>query len=763
MTITGTKLDFVSLPLAKTENIIDLHKEHFVKVVSDEYNYHNVGNYLSYETFLLAQQNKLEYNKPLLNGEYIVELTNKLPELKYYQTMYVLILKMFDGMSFGSNIKVNGLTFQNFDMFKDYINTIITDEALLNNSLLDNVVIDITEKVKDTTDWFIRNHPDRENLIANPVKKYQKGMKLTRFFMSVLELFNKKDKEAERAVGRFRINPDDKVKIYMSAYLPSVIQSGAIGHSCLSEGGVNEHSTFMITGYQNVLVVHDNDFAFRAFLALDHKKKYFTLAHTYPRENFFLQLMVYEYLQAEGYKAVRNYFRFPEYMDMGISDQFQAESIDSEDDENKHNKDAYFTFSKSLFTFHGNSSVNQGRIAHLYGCDGCDKSSVSPDFLNDSGYCESCQDNDEDYGNCESCDERHHNDYLHYDEENEAYYCEGCRDRIEEEREEAKREEEEREQAQAEEAEEADGEENGTSADTNVEEIRFTDIELVKKVLSSIDLEVGNNLVKKHKADDFYAGMSLIKRLPNIITNQDVALLATQRSKISNFREFTIFTTLMEAIGINWSDNTTASKYNPVKRATVRYPYYMVLGYEGSAGSQSMQRLMYNQTGTSDGTGSDNLERVNSEIYLRYFYLAKNRLQLIKDGANLYQGALTNATDLSVDEKLSVVQKSFSYADFYKIMKFEKTGRVTFKDAAAYDVFMFIAHQVGFMFNTKVPLWGRAFETSPQGFAENYYYEFNNKGFVSTHVVADGAFPADVLVLTKEMMYNFLKFGAVAF
>jgi hypothetical protein len=257
--------------------------------------------------------------------------------------------------------------------------------------------------------------------------------------------------------------------------------------------------------------------------------------------------------------------------------------------------------------------------------------------------------------------------------------------------------------------------------------------------------------------------MSLIKRLPNIITNQDVALLATQRSKISNFREFTIFTTLMEAIGINWSDNTTASKYNPVKRATVRYPYYMVLGYEGSVGSQSMQRLMYNQTGTSDGTGSDNLERVNSEIYLRYFYLAKNRLQLIKDGANLYQGALTNATDLSVDEKLSVVQKSFSYADFYKIMKFEKTGRVTFKDAAAYDVFMFIAHQVGFMFNTKVPLWGRAFETSPQGFAENYYYEFNNKGFVSTHVVADGAFPADVLVLTKEMMYNFLKFGAVAF
>jgi hypothetical protein len=212
----------------------------------------------------------------------------------------------------------------------------------------------------------------------------------------------------------------------------------------------------------------------------------------------------------------------------------------------------------------------------------------------------------------------------------------------------------------------------------------------------------------------------------------------------------------MEAIGINWSDNTIASKYNPTKTST-RYPYYMVLS---GGQSESMRELMYNQTGTSDG---DHTIRVNSEMYLRYFYLAKNRLQLIKDGSSLYQGALTNATDLSVDEKLSVVQKSFSYADFYKIMKFEKTGRVTFKDAAAYDVFMFIAHQVGFMFNTKVPLWGRAYETSPQGFAENYYYEFNNKGFVSTHVVADGAFPADALVLTKEMMYNFLKFGAVAF
>jgi hypothetical protein len=150
-------------------------------------------------------------------------------------------------------------------------------------------------------------------------------------------------------------------------------------------------------------------------------------------------------------------------------------------------------------------------------------------------------------------------------------------------------------------------------------------------------------------------------------------------------------------------------------------------------------------------------------MYLRYFYLAKNRLQLIKDGSNLYQGALTNATDLTVDEKLSVVQRPFSYADFHKILPFEKAGRVTFKDAAAYDIFMFIAHQVGFMWNTKVPLWGRAMPTLNEGFDSTYFYVINNKGFFETYKAEDGAFPQDVIVITKDMMYNFLKFGALAF
>jgi hypothetical protein len=755
MEITGTKLDFITLPTIKDESAAELHKQHFLAVTSEEYRFGSENN-LSYETFLLAQKNKLAYNEPVLKGEYIVELTNKLPELKYYKTMYGVIIRGLRGLDFHLGMKFNGLAFKDFEMFTDYMDTIITDEALMNNTLSDNVVVDISVLVKDTSSWFVRHHSDRENIIANPVRKYQKGMKLTRFFTSILELFDKKDKENEKAVGRFRINPDDKVKIYMSAYLPSIVEGGAIGHSCLSQGGVNEHSTFMILGYQNVLIVHDNDFGFRAWLALDHKNKYFTLAHTYPRENFFLQLMVYEYLQDMGYKAVRNYFRFPEYMDMGLSENFEAVSIEKgEDEEDKHNKDAYFNFTKSLFVFHGNSSVSHGRVAHLYGCEGCDKSSVNPDFIDDNGYCDSCAENDEDYGYCHSCDSREHNDYLYYDDETDEHYCRQCHDQLEEDREEERRREEEEEQQRQEEEEEAqlEGEENGAAMDTSEEQEKYTDIEQVKVKLANIDLDIGNTLVKRHKADAFYPMMSLIKRLPNIINNTDAALLATQRSKISNYREFTIFTTLMDAIGINWSDNSPASTWNPNRKADIQYSYYMLL-----KDSDNMRRLLYDRSPSNgDGVDSDGVQRVNSELYLRYFYLGKNRLQLIKEGNNLYQGALANATDLTVEEKLSVVQKPYSYADIHILTPFEKSVKVAFKDAAAYDMYMFVAHQVGFMWNTKVPLWGRAMPTLNEGFDSNYFYVFNNKGFVETYKAEDGAFPQDVVVITKEQMYNYLK------
>jgi hypothetical protein len=763
MEITNKQLDFITLPKEKSESILELHKKHFVSLVSQEYNLHKVEEKLSYETYLLAQKNKLEYNSPVLNGEYVVEVPNKIPELKYYRMMLNVILKGLNSVDFGIYFKINGLSFQNFDMFLDYMNTIFTDESLITNTLADNITLDLSEHIKEET-YFFRRHPDKNNLKDNPIKKYQKGMKFTRFLNSFFETFDKKDKEVEKYIGRFRIDPNDKVKIFISAYLPSIIKAGSVGHSCLSPDGSNEHATFMILGYQNVLVVHDSDFGFRAWLALDHQNKYFTLAHTYPRENFFLQIIVYEFLQSMGYKSVKHYFRFPDYMDMGLSEHFSDTSINpstyEEDEEKQENKDSYYKFSVSLFNFDGDKSTASNRITNVYGCDGCDKTSINPNYFED-GYCDSCHENNEDYGNCEACDERHHNDYLNYDEENEAYYCEGCRDNIEEEREEARQEEEERQQEEErkelerQNQEEVEGEENGGSADTSQEEIRFEDIERIKVKLSTISLDVGNNLVKKHKADAFYPMMNFIKRLPNIITIRDVALLGTQRSKISNFREFTIFTTLMEAIGINWSDKTSASKYNPIKKEGIstKYPYFMLV--EDIQGLATMNNLLYS-TNQTDAPGT--IQRTNSELYLRYFYLAKNRLQLIKEGSNFYEGALlANANDLTVEEKLSIVQKPYSYADIHMLTPFEKSVKIAFKDAAAYDMYMFIAHQVGFMWNTKVPLWSRAMPTLNQGFDSEYFYVIHNKGFIDTYKADEGAFPQDVVIITKEKMYDYLK------
>lgn len=745
MEITNTKLDFIALPTTKSENVLDLHKRHFTSIVENEYNFYKAEDRLSYETYLLAQKNKLEYNSPILNGEYVLEIPNKLPELKYYRMMLGAIM---NGMRHADirYLRINGLTFKDYDMFMDYMNTIFTDEALMTNALLEGVNLDLSMYIQEDG-YFLRQHPDRDNLKTNPIKKYQKGMKLTRFLTSFFEALNKKDRDMEKTIGRFRIDPNDKVKIYISSYLPSIIKGGAIGHSCLSEGGVNEHATFMILGYQNTLIVHDSDFEFRAWLALDHKQKYFTLAHTYPRENFFLQIMVYEYMKSIGYQPVRHYFQFPEYMDMGLSEHFSDEAIDNSSDsdsEKSKNRDAYYDFSKSLFLYHGETKPNNGRIAYVYGCDGCDKTSIRPDQFED-GYCDSCRENDEDYGHCHRCDERTHNDYLHYDEENEEYYCEGCRDQLEEEREEERQREEEAANA-------VDGEEGsneGSQVEAN-EERNFSDVERLQASVQSIDLQIGTNLVKQHKAEDFYKTLKLMQRVPNLLQTQDILLLSATQQKISNYREYSIFGSLMGAAAINWADNQRLQDFNPTRNGANRYPYYMNINNS----SETTYKVMYGQS-----SGSDTENRPTSEMYLRYFYLAKNKLHLIKTGAAEYQTLMVNIPDdvMNLQQKISFAQKNFSHADIYKVIPFEKNAKFTFKDAAAYDIFMFMLHGAGYMWNTKVPLWGRAMPTLNQGFDSNYFYGINNKGFIETWTAQEGAFPQDTVVLTTEMLLGHIN------
>lgn len=726
--------DYITVPTGTESDKLELSKQHFYQAVNNEY-WSIDSDKINYSTYLLAQQNKLSFNEPILKGNMAIELANVMPELDYYRTMYKVVMRHFSNLDWGMNIKINGLTFQNWDMFFDYMTTVFTDEALMTNALQDNVIVDISKLVNED-DHFLRNHPDRDNIKANPIKKYQKGMKLTRFFTSFLELLNRKDKESEKAVGRFRIDPNDKVKIFVSAYLPSFIKAGSIGHSCLSEGGVNEHATFMTLGYKNLLVVHDNDFSFRAWLALDHTNKYFTLAHTYPRENFFLQLITYKYLESLGYKAVRNYFHFPEYMDMGLSEHFNGQSVEGE------NNDAYNNFAEGLFKFYGESRAGNQSISRVYGCDGCDKTSINPDFLNGEEYCESCQENNDDYSYCASCDDRYHNDDLYYDEDNGESYCTSCRDEIEEKREAERQEEEEKAQAEAEGSEEGEGESKVSAGEENI------NIDTMRVKLNDINLQVGTNLVRSHNSDTFYQTLKLMKHLPNHVTDKDVRLLSLYNSKISNYREFMIYASLMESLGVSWRDNNLATKWNPIREGSASYPYNMNIilsDPESNPPFSTVPHLLYNS--------KDNLPK--NELYLRYFYLAKNRLLQIKTATEQYNMPLASITaeQVSIPQQLQFVSKKYSYADLHSILPIEKTSKIEFDSKAAYDMFMFIAHSIGFLWNDQVALHAKVSYMADQSDTTKHYYEINNKGFISVHNYEDHK-PDGVVTITKEMLIS---------
>jgi hypothetical protein len=720
--------DYIKIPTTTESDILDLSKEHFYNAITKEY-WSISENSINYSTYILAQENKLSFNATLLNGNQVIELPNVMPELEYYRTMYKVIMKGFLFLDFGTLIKVNDLTFQDYNMFFDYMSTVFTDEVLINNTLPDNIVVDISNLIKKDEN-FLRHHPDRDSVKANPIKKYQKGMKLTRFFTSLLEFLNKKDKESEKAVGRFRIDPNDKVKIFISAYLPSFIKAGAVGHSCLSEGGVNEHATFMTLGYKNLLVVHDIDFSFRAWLALDHVNKYFTLAHTYPRENFFLQLITYKYLESLGYKAVRNYFHFPQYMDMGLSEHFNGETVEGD------NRDAYNKFDEGIFKFYGRSEAGNQTIARVYGCDGCDKSSINPDFLEGEEYCESCRENNDEYSYCQRCNDRYHNDDLYYDDENEESYCNGCRDEVEEERE----EQHQKEQEEANSSEEGEGESNISDNEESI------NVDTIRAKLSDMNLQVGTNLVRSHNSDTFYPTLKLMKHLPNHMTDKDIRLLSLYNSKISNYREFMIYASLMESIGITWRDTNVASKWNPKRNTSVSYPYNMNISFETT--NDNTPHLLYN---------SKDKATIN-ELYLRYFYLAKNRLLQIKTGTDNYNMPLASITtdEVSIADQLQFVSKKYSYADLHSVLPIERSSRIEFDSSAAYDMFMYVAHSVGFLWNDLVALHAKVSYMADQSNTTKHYYEINNKGFISVHNYEDHR-PDGIVTITKEMLINLSK------
>ena len=265
--------------------------------------------------------------------------------------------------------------------------------------------------------------------------------------------------------------------------------------------------------------------------------------------------------------------------------------------------------------------------------------------------------------------------------------------------------------------------------------------------LSDMNLQVGTNLVRSHDADTFYPTLKLMKHLPNHMSDKDVRLLSIYNNKVSNYREFMIFASLMESMGIGWRDNNIASKWNPTKGST-RYPYNMNVMFEERASHINTPHLLYNSKDDAP---------VN-ELYLRYFYLAKNRLLQIKTEKTAYAMALAsaNADQVPIADQLQFVSKKYSYADLHSILPIEKTSRIDFDSNAAYDMFMYIAHSVGFLWNDLTVLHAKVSYMPDQSNTTKHYYEINNKGFISVHNYTDHK-PDGVVTITKEMLINLSK------
>jgi hypothetical protein len=202
----------------------------------------------------------------------------------------------------------------------------------------------------------------------------------------------------------------------------------------------------------------------------------------------------------------------------------------------------------------------------------------------------------------------------------------------------------------------------------------------------------------------------------------------------------------MESVGITWRDNNIASKWNPVRGST-RYPYNMNVMFETTNNSNA-PHLLYNSKD----------EAPVNELYLRYLYLAKNRLLQIKTGTDNYNMPLASITtdQVPVADQLQFVSKKYSYADLHSILPLEKTSRIEFDSNASYDMFMYMAHSVGFLWNDLVVLHAKVSYMADQNNTTKHYYEINNKGFISVHNYEDHK-PDGILTITKEMLINLSK------
>jgi transcription antitermination factor NusG len=642
---------FIKVPFLPIDS--DAIEKHFKDVVQ---NFYYRPYEMNYEVFQQAFTNKKNFHKSILGDQPLITLTNSIPELEYYKAMLdVIIGKMSEQFS-TYKFKINGLTFKDREMFCDYFTTLFDDQSLMQNQLTSSIVFDLSHMLTQEDGWFMRRHAAAENVKQKPILKYNRGMKITRFFVSIFDTLHMKDTESEKAIGRFRIDPNDKVDVYITAYPTSFVKAGDIGHSCLSRGGVNEHAGFMAIGYPNVLLVHDGDFTSRAFLAIDHEKKYFTLAHTYPRENFYLQLMTYSFLESQGYKAVSSHFRFPEYMDFGAAQMFQSRVKDLETDYEEKNKDAFFDYSASLLS---SASPSSGKISYLYGCEGCDKVSVFDTFEN--GYCSDCEDNDS-YFDCNDCGDRTHNDDAH--EHDGTWYCYHCYQQREEELED-----------EAEETVEAENDEELLSSNT--------------LPLEEIDLGANVSLIKNFSHEHFPSIIQYIAANYHF-TNKDFDLISQSSVKICNPKEWYAFSNLFDDTDwIKWRAGENLRGYNPVRHNNT-YPYAII--FDNNANSET-KNYPY-RVGVVSGHRDENVTSA-SELWIRYVYLGRNILVRKQKMSSLDVNALFGEY---AEQAVDLTSKTFiSYANIHALSNGKFKKEINF-DGGVYvkRAIMYAAYVAGF-------------------------------------------------------------------
>lgn len=199
-------------------------------------------------------------------------------------------------------------------------------------SIISNLILKETIDLLDKTGGLILSTEDKEALIKKMVytnstpesllsnrtsfsfkilhkeKYYQfpEGMKITKMLSNLLkyEIFEAYPFIEEKLIGNLFIAEKDKREVFVSIDPTAFIAASFIGNSCYSPGSGNQHAAIANIGYTDSAVVHNSNWTERAYLFIDNQSKVFSIAKTYPKSNFYSQMIVVEKINSLGYELV---------------------------------------------------------------------------------------------------------------------------------------------------------------------------------------------------------------------------------------------------------------------------------------------------------------------------------------------------------------------------------------------------------------------------------------------------------------------------